>query len=60
MRKLDLKLNYNSGLFNNKNEQVLAKSINILVDKINELVSEVENLKDKIDLKTESSQTNNI
>lgn len=54
MRKLDINLRYNSGIFNSKNEQTLAKAINILVDKINELVDEVEDLKTKANKETQA------
>ena len=48
MKKLDINLNYRSGVFNSKNELVLAKACNILIDKVNELVEEVESLKNQI------------
>lgn len=38
IKKLELNLRYNSGIFNSKNEQLLAKCVNELVGKTNELV----------------------
>jgi hypothetical protein len=47
--KINKQLNHNSGFVNNQNELVLMKIANILLDKVDELVDEVNSLKKKIE-----------
>ncbi|WP_291866590.1 hypothetical protein [Maribacter sp.] len=38
LNKINKRLHYNTGIFNNRNEKKMAETINILMDKIDELV----------------------
>ena len=44
---IEKKLIYNTGVFNSKNEILLVKRINELTDKINELVTIINKLKNE-------------
>lgn len=48
IKPIKKKLVYNSGLINSKSDRLTAKMINLLVDKINELVRDNEQLRNEI------------
>ena len=48
MKKLNKKLIYNPGIINNKNELVLMKGLQMAFDKIDELIDEIEALKQEV------------
>jgi len=45
MKRLNLNLRYNPGFFNNKNDKILMQCINRMSEKIDELIDEVNYLK---------------
>lgn len=57
IKKLKKHVYYNEGLFNSNKDRVTVKCFNILFNKIDELVEEINILKSKD--KTEQSEVNN-
>ena len=49
MKKINKHLNYNSGIFNSKNERTFVKALNLCFNKIDELVDKVNELENKIE-----------
>lgn len=57
IKKLGKQLSYNRGVFNNKNELVLAQALQLAMDKIDELVGEFNRLNKP--LKQQDNETDN-
>lgn len=50
IKKLNKQMNYSSGIFNSKNEQLLAKAINMLFEKVDEQTEAINQLIEIIEL----------
>lgn len=50
IKKLNKQMDYTSGLFNSRNEQVLAKAINIVFSKLDEQAGTINELIEIIEL----------
>ena len=48
IKKLNKRINYNNGIFNNKNDQSFVKSINLLFDKIDVLIESNNKLEERL------------